>query len=149
MQLKWKTALLLGLVQCGGGGIPTTPAPFALENQPKVPAVHNEAVLHPEWDLACPTGSWLTYENFGQGFMNRACTTCHHSDLAEGARAGAPLMVNLNTLDGVLTWREKILTTTTALPVERNTMPPVNTINAWERHALQEWLACGAPSNPG
>ncbi len=150
MQLlsRGRILLFIGLLQCGQSGSHSSPDPFAPENQPQTPAVANQAPLLPEWELACPTGSWLTYENFGKGFMNRNCTSCHHTDLAEGARAGAPLTVNLDTLDGILNLRNQILSTTTRAPVDTNSMPPVNTVSAGDRRALQEWIACGSPSNP-
>jgi hypothetical protein len=144
-----KILFFMGLLRCGQGGSPVASNAFAPENQPQTPAVANKVPLLPEWELTCPTGSWLTYENFGKGFMTRHCTSCHHADLGEGARAGAPLPVNLETLDGILTWRERILATTTRLPADTNPMPPVNTVSAGERKTLQEWIACGTPSNPG
>ena len=149
---KWKTyslLLIIGLLRCGQAGINGTAGDLGSDVLPRVPSVANKSALLPAWGLTCPTGSWLTYENFGQGFMIRNCTSCHHADLGEGARAGAPITVNLDTLDGILIWREKIFATTTNPPSQGNSMPPSNTVRAGERNALEEWLACGAPSNPG
>src|SRR6187549_3900382 len=47
----------------------------------------------------CPTDSTLTYDNFGQAFVEDYCTRCHSSALTGAARNGAPSDHNFDTLD--------------------------------------------------
>lgn len=90
----------------------------------------------------CPPESFLTWENFGEGFMLDHCTGCHSELLDEGQRANAPLDVDFNTQAQVQDQIDRIY----ARSGDANdTMPPVNTISAEERIHLGDWLACGTP----
>jgi hypothetical protein len=49
----------------------------------------------------CPTDSTLTYDTFGQSFMEQYCTGCHSSALTGAARNGAPGAHDFDTLEGI------------------------------------------------
>ncbi len=44
----------------------------------------------------------LTWDNFGQGFMAKYCTSCHSSLLTNSHRNGAPYLHDFDSLFGVL-----------------------------------------------
>ena len=90
----------------------------------------------------CPSDSYLTWESFGEGFMLDHCTGCHSALLEEGQRAGAPLGVDFNTQALVQDQLDRIYARSAD---DNTTMPPTDTVDTWERAALGEWLACGAP----
>ncbi len=92
-------------------------------------------------DSACATHDPpLDWENFGAGFMASNCNGCHHSLLLEGARSGAPLGVDFDTLGGVVAWEDAIRERATP---EDATMPPSGALSEDERALLAEWLECG------
>lgn len=96
----------------------------------------------------CPSGSTLTYESFGQAFMEAYCTRCHSSHLTGADRQGAPSDHNLETLEAIrASGLEHIDETSAAGPERINTaMPPDDPRpTEAERRQLGEWLACGAP----
>ncbi len=113
-------AALLTLVGCGGGK-PT--------------------------GATCPTGSTVTYTNFGQTFMSSYCLRCHNEAVTGSARKGAPTDVNFNTLDEIKAKSKDIDENAGASASVTNTeMPPDGdkpTLD--DRKKLAEWLACGAP----
>jgi uncharacterized membrane protein len=96
---------------------------------------------------SCPTGSTLSYQNFGQTFMTSYCTRCHSSSVTGAARQGAPIGVNYDTVEGVRAHAEMIDLHAAAGPNAVNTeMPPSGLLPPEaERRQLGEWLACGAP----
>lgn len=49
-----------------------------------------------------PDPQTLTYDNFGQPFMEHYCTWCHDSSLPRSKRNGAPLYHDFDSLLGVL-----------------------------------------------
>ena len=89
----------------------------------------------------CAEMMW-TYENVGAPFMTTWCTACHSSDLDSQYRAGAPDTVNLDTLDDVRQWNERILA---RVFNEDSPMPPAGLPAEDELLRLEEWLLCGAP----
>ncbi len=93
-------------------------------------------------DRPCPEDNFLTYENFGQGFMLDWCLGCHSDQLAPNDRAGAPEAIDFNTREDVVEWSERIW----ARSGDDNlTMPPVGGPSPEDRFYLAQWLACGAP----
>ena len=88
-----------------------------------------------------PAGTQLTWDNFGQEFLDVNCNTCHAAD--EGHRHGAPAGYVFDTREGVLAHRDRSFvraaTTNTSMP-PGPVDPPAD-----ERDRLAEWLACGAP----
>ena len=90
----------------------------------------------------CPEGSILTWGNFGYAFMYDWCTGCHHNDLEEGMRQGAPPEINLDTQRAV---RDLAPLVWAAAADGHTRMPPAGGPTEEERRRLGEWLACGAP----
>jgi hypothetical protein len=79
----------------------------------------------------CPADSTLTYETYGQVFMQSHCARCH-GDLA--------------THEGVKASIDRIDRSAAAGPDSINTyMPEGEDVSDGERRKLGEWLACGAP----
>jgi cytochrome c5 len=95
----------------------------------------------------CPSESVLTYESFGKPFMTEYCVRCHSSSVSGGARDGAPIDHNFDTLEGIRTFAEHIDESAAAGPTHTNVnMPPSDPRPSLDqRQKLGEWLACGAP----
>ena len=95
----------------------------------------------------CPTGSTLTWANFGQKFMTDYCTRCHASQLTGAARHGAPSFHDFDTPSGVRAVADHIDEEAASGPAATNTaMPPDGAKPTLEeRQQLGEWLACDAP----
>ena len=90
----------------------------------------------------CPPDSTLTADNFGMPFVLTWCAGCHNADLTEEERAGAPLGIDLDTLDAT----QEHLLRVYARPADDNLgMPPAGGPSEEERAMLGDWLACGAP----
>ena len=129
------SALALGLAACGEG---TTTEP-------------NDDDEHQHTGTAtgatCPTGNTLTYENFGQPFMNAYCISCHSSQVSGAARGGAPVDHNYDSVADVRRWATDIDVHAAAGPSATNTeMPPaLPRPSQDDRLKLGQWLACGAP----
>lgn len=100
-----------------------------------------------ETGVTCPTGSTLTYQNFGQGFMSTYCLRCHNSALSGSARHDAPGDVNFNTVEEVRAESHEIDKWAGAsATVTNDSMPPDGEKPSVEdRRKLSEWLSCGAP----
>lgn len=81
--------------------------------------------------LECPPDSTLTYETFGQTFIETNCLSCHAS--RERPRLGTVEEIRAN-MDDLL--QETVATK--AMPEDRD-------IDLEDRRLLGEWLACGAP----
>lgn len=93
-------------------------------------------------DYPCPpSGTTLSYESFGQGFLAANCQTCHSKSGSE--RKGAPGGYDFHDRQAVLQFRERIFARAAA---DNTTMPPgPDDPPEAERYKLAEWLACGAP----
>lgn len=81
--------------------------------------------------VSCPTGSTLTYANFGEALLSSACLTCHTS--RERPRLTTQALVQANA--------PMILD----VAVYTDAMPQDGTLTIAQRRQLGEWLACGAP----
>jgi uncharacterized membrane protein len=90
----------------------------------------------------CPSGSTLTYANFGQPFMAKYCTRCHSTNATD--RHGAPSDHNFDSEALILAMREHIDEHAAAGPNATNRlMPPDGDAPTDdERKKLGEWLAC-------
>ena len=88
--------------------------------------------------LNCRREPPLTYENFGEGILGRHCTSCHSVYVRPGQRANAPVGVDFDTWDDVLTWAERIKVRS----VDQDDMPPAGGMVQDERIELEEWLRC-------
>ena len=106
-----------------------------------------EALFGPHTDATCPPASPLTYNNFGQPFMEAYCTRCHAQTLHGSARMGAPSLHDFDTWYGIRAFIDHIDETTASGPAATNeSMPPYGAAPTLaERTSLGEWLACGAP----
>ena len=79
----------------------------------------------------CPTGSALTYANFGSSFVSTNCLSCHAS--RENPRLATQAQIQSN--------KAAILQNA----VYTDAMPQDADLTTAERQMLGEWLACGAP----
>lgn len=96
-----------------------------------------------ETDPLCEREVPLTYDNWGQGFLDTHCNGCHSSIIAPRQRRGAPDTVNFDTYDGVLTFAERIDDRVILAKAEdRSAMPPGGGPTAEELAMLHEWLEC-------
>jgi len=93
-------------------------------------------------DYPCPdAGTPLTYQSFGEPFLDDWCTSCHNA--APGERQGAPEEVRFDDIDDVREWKARIFLRSA---LGNDSMPPgTDDPPASERKKLAEWLACGAP----
>ena len=87
----------------------------------------------------CDRSPPLTYANFGRGYLDKHCVGCHHSLLPQDMREGAPLGVDLDTLEFSLQWADRIEARATG---DVPTMPPGGGPTEDEREMLEEWLRC-------
>ena len=106
------------------------------------------ACSHPEsrtpTGAVCRSDSMLTYDNFGQPFMERYCTRCHASYLHGADRQGAPLYHDFDTLFGIVAVADHVDEWAAAGPNASNEfMPPDgDKPTLEEREQLGTWLAC-------
>ena len=74
--------------------------------------------IYKEDFLSCDTGTYLTYDNFGEEFFLNYCTSCHSSHLVKNdsinERYGAPVEINLDSPEDIQLHRVKILNVTRA-----------------------------------
>ena len=106
---------------------------------------HGHEPAGPDSGAKCPTGSTLTYGNFGKEFMSKYCLKCHSSKVKDTARLGAPADHNFDTIEEIELYAEHIDQKAAAGPDSVNTsMPPANPKPTEdERKKLGEWIACG------
>jgi len=100
------------------------------------------AVEGPIEGRPCPPDSTVNAANFGMPFMLTWCAGCHSAELDEDERAGAPLGIDMDTLDAS---REHLLRIYARSADDNLTMPPAGGPTEEEREQLGDWLACGAP----
>ncbi len=86
----------------------------------------------------CAADPPLTWENFGNAFLDDRCNGCHSSFYTGEDRSGAPEGVDFDTWAGVLQWADRIY----ARSVESQTMPPADGISPSDRVMLEQWLKC-------
>ena len=88
-----------------------------------------------------PSGTKLTYMNFGAAFFDRYCNSCHSAP--ESSRQGAPGTFVFGTLDQVRSHEDRIFVRAAA---NNDSMPPgPDDTPDTARAQLADWLACGAP----
>ena len=86
----------------------------------------------------------LTYDNFGQAFIEDYCLECHHSNLEGFDRKDAPASIDFDTYDLVVRFAVSIK----AISGTRPNMPPSFAMAApssEERMQLVQWIDCGVP----
>lgn len=131
------------VVRCGPSTEDYGPDPKPEFSPPPIVA---KAPVPVPTSLECPKGTYLTYSNFGSGFLSRYCRSCHSRALSEGQRGGAPLAANFETVEEARTYRALILTKTSgSLP----SIAPQHRVPENDKTALTEWLRCGAPESNG
>lgn len=81
----------------------------------------------------------LTWDNFGEGMMDKHCNGCHSTLVPRDQRKGAPVGVDFNTYEGVLEFADRIHARSV---VEPPTMPPGGGPDPTEKVRLEEWLRC-------
>ena len=79
----------------------------------------------------------LTYENFGEPWLDQHCNGCHSSLLYQHQRTKAPLGVDFDTWQGVLDHAGRI-----DVRVSDGTMPPAAGPTEEERRLFDEWMQC-------
>ena len=106
-----------------------------------------DPLFGPPTESVCPTGSTLTYDNFGKPFAESYCTRCHSSELVGAERMGAPTFHDFDTQFGIQAVADHIDEVAAFGPAaENHSMPPDgDRPTAEERRLLGEWIACGAP----
>jgi hypothetical protein len=149
--MNWYTKLLMMLLlavqaatmlSCGQSGSSSS-SDEEIELIELPPPIRNTPVPVSS-SLTCPTGTQLSWENFGQAFMLNYCTSCHSAELSGSDRVGAPEEMNFDSLQDVMNWRMNIHG---AAAVEQAIMPPSKHVGADEKALLTEWLGCGAPAD--
>ncbi len=84
-------------------------------------------------------GDWASV---GQPFALGWCASCHSSRLQGEERYGAPEGVDLDTLEGMRRWSDRVIERGLGSAPD---MPPAAHAPVAERAAVAAWLACGAP----
>ena len=100
-----------------------------------------------ETGAECPTGSTLTYDNFGRQFMSDYCLRCHSTRVTGKARQDAPGDHNFDTLADLDLFAKHIDGLAGSGPDATNVeMPPSEPKPTQaEREKLSEWIACDLP----
>jgi hypothetical protein len=104
--------------------------------------------LGPPTGMVCPpSGTSLTYEDFGEPFMAAYCLRCHSVNVTGADRNGAPGDHNFDTQFEALALKDHIDQMAGSGPDAVNMRMPVGdpTPSLEEREQLSEWLACDAP----
>jgi len=96
-----------------------------------------------EEDPLCGRDVPLTYDGWGQTFLDTHCNGCHSSLVPDAQRRGAPPGVDFDTYGGVLQFVERIDDRVIVAPQEeRSQMPPGGGPTEEELQMLHEWLEC-------
>jgi uncharacterized membrane protein len=109
---------------CGGRG----PADEGVDD-----SVHDSAIAPTD---ACADYTW---ETVGAPVVLTWCTPCHSVDLPLPQRQGAPMGVNFDDADDVLTQAQRVRARATG---DTPTMPPLSGPDADERNLLLAWIDC-------
>lgn len=86
----------------------------------------------------CVSTPALTWENFGEGHMDKHCNGCHSSQLRPEQRNNAPVGVDFNTYDLTVAWAERAL----IRGVDSMDMPPGGGPSPEELANFDEWIRC-------
>ena len=90
-----------------------------------------------------PSATCSDYVTVGAPTLTTWCTACHSAELAGASRHGAPDGVDLDTLEGVRTWADRVR----ARALDTQDMPYGGGIPEAERARLLAWLDCGLPGD--
>jgi uncharacterized membrane protein len=89
---------------------------------------------------SCTGAPIVTWDNFGAGFLNESCDSCHASTVTGAARNNAPEAVSFDTKEEAWSWADDILLMATGDTPE---MPPEGGPSEDDRVRLFWWLGCG------
>lgn len=90
--------------------------------------------------IDCANSPLITYNNFGQSFIEKECQGCHGEFISGNQRQGAPLEFAYDTPEQVWNDKDLILVTSTGNdPI----MPPADGVFPEDRLRLEIWLRCG------
>jgi len=92
----------------------------------------------------CPTGSTLTYAEFGKPFLTKYCSSCHAASVSGSARQAAPADDVFDTVAQVRAKSDELIhevSVEKSMPFGPTSLKP----SAAEREQFGEWVACGAP----
>lgn len=84
----------------------------------------------------CADAPVVTWENFGNGFVNERCQSCHASTSL--TRYGAPESVTFDTKEETLALQDRVLDRV----LDQQTMPPEGGITDDDLGLLELWLVC-------
>jgi hypothetical protein len=88
----------------------------------------------------CTGAPIVTWDNFGAGFLNENCDSCHASTVEGEARNDAPEAVHFDTKEEAWAWSAVILRMATG---DDPAMPPEGGPSEDDRMRLFWWLGCG------
>ncbi len=91
----------------------------------------------PTPDPLCEEAPVVTWDYWGEGFIQESCQSCHASTSSN--RRGAPESVSFDTEEQVLDQAAAILAVATG---EEPTMPPGGGVSEDDRYLLEVWLRC-------
>lgn len=134
----------LTITGCGSSGDVSDEGAPTIAPVVKPDPITNQGPIKPASLLSCPSGSHLTYENFGEAFLRNYCVMCHSAGLGDGKRGGAPLGANFDTAMDAALWRAAMVAKAST---DSSPEPPVNNVSGSERRLFAQWLNCGAPAN--
>ena len=89
--------------------------------------------------ITCDRQPPLDWHNFGSGFVDLHCTSCHSVENSEPQRSGAPLGVDFDTYGDVVEHVERI--EHEAIGADP-AMPPSGGPTSAELALFREWLTC-------
>jgi uncharacterized membrane protein len=92
----------------------------------------------------CPTGSTLTYTEFGKPFLSKYCSSCHAATVKGAARQAAPVDDVFDTVEQVRAKNDEVVhevSVEKSMPFGPSSVKPTDL----EREQFGEWVACGAP----
>lgn len=84
-----------------------------------------------ESDIACPTGSTLTYASFAKELVASKCLGCHSGGNSPNLSTQAALVANKSRILSEAVYSDK--------------MPQGGDMTTDERKKLGQWLSCGGP----
>lgn len=87
---------------------------------------------------SCQRRPALSYENIGEGLIERHCRSCHGRFQTGPQRSQAPVGVDFDDEVDVLSFATRIYETA----VLEQSMPPAGGMLEVERQLLDEWLRC-------
>lgn len=138
------TAVLLAASACGGEEVDAPVEDAGAGGHAGHEHHHADGVAT---GARCPDVDPPSWEGFGRAFLEQYCNRCHAVAVVGGAREGAPVGADFDTVEAVRAAAEHLDLMAGMGPQAHNdAMPPDGAMPTHEeRMRLAEWLACGAP----